>query len=60
MFSFLKRSRAKPIGDLYVHEIVGANPELFLDLDQTALPGLGKEKYVTMRVIVVKPDDSQK
>ena len=57
MFSFFKKSRAKPAGDLYVSVVKDDNPELFLDIDQTALSGLTKEKYVTLRVIVVKPDD---
>ena len=54
---FFKKQRAKPAGDLYVSVTNGDNPELFLDIDQTALSGLTKEKCVTLRVIVVKPDD---
>lgn len=60
MFSLFKKSRAKPIGDLYVSVVNGENPELFLDLDQEALSNITKQKYVTMRVIVVETSSSQK
>ena len=60
MFLFPKKSRAKPVGDLYISVVKDGDPELFLDLDQAALAGLTKEKYVTMRVIVVRPDNPQK
>ena len=60
MFSFLKKKQPNLIGDLYVSVVNGGDPELFLDLDQSALSGLTKERYVTMKVIVVKPDNPQK
>ena len=60
MFSLFKKSRAKPRGDLYVSVINGENPELFLDIDQAALNDITKQKYVTMRVIVVETGSSQK
>lgn len=55
MFSFFKKTRAKPIGDLYVSMVNDENPELFVDLEPTALSELAKQKIVTMRVIVVNP-----
>jgi hypothetical protein len=60
VFSLFKKSKPKLAGDLYVSVVKDGDPELFLDIDQAALSGLTKEKYVTMRVIVVKPDNPQK
>ena len=59
-FPFFKKTRAKPVGDLYVSMVGGEDPELFLDLEPTALADIQKQKYVTMRVIIVKPDNPQK
>ena len=56
----LKKSKPKLIGDLYVAMTNGGDPELFLDLNQAVDAGIAKEKYVTMRVVVVKNDTPQK
>ena len=60
MFSIFKKRQPKVIGDLYVASDGTDQPELFADFDRDAFSGLEKEKYVTMRVIVVKKDAPQK
>ena len=60
MFSIFKKKQPRLIGDLYVSQVGDGAPELFADFDQTAFAGIAKEKYVTMRVIVVRPDNPQK
>ena len=60
MFAFFKKTRAKPVGDLYVSTVKGGDPELFLDLEPTSLADIQKQKYVTMRVIIVESENPQK
>lgn len=60
MFSIFKKRQPKLIGDLYVAVDGSAEPELFADFDSAAFAGIEKEKYVTMRVIVVKQGHPQK
>lgn len=60
MFSIFKKRQPKVIGDLYVASDGSAEPELFADFDRAAFAGIENEKYVTMRVIVVKQGRPQK
>lgn len=60
VLSIFKRKQPKVIGDLYVASDGSAEPELFADFDRAAFNGIETEKYVTMRVIVVKQGRPQK
>jgi hypothetical protein len=60
VFSIFKKKQPRVIGDLYVSQTPDGAPELFADFDQAAFAGITNERYVTMRVIVVKPDRPQK
>ena len=60
MFNIFKKKPPKLVGDLYVSQNGEGNPELFGDFYGDALAGIANEKYVTMRVIVVKPGNPQK
>jgi hypothetical protein len=60
VFSIFKKKHPRVIGDLYVSQTGDGAPELFADFDRTAFAGIANERYVTMRVIVVKPDRPQK